>query len=59
MKVRKISFTQHDQPVRIPSLLSTPELSVGPFCVTRPNPTYQLTDPTRPNPIQLTTELAV
>jgi len=32
----------------------TPELSLGPFCVTRSNPTFQLTDPTRPNPIQLT-----
>jgi len=25
-----------------------PELSLGPFCVTRSNPTYQLTDPTQP-----------
>ena len=28
-----------------------PELSIGPFCVTQSNPTHQLTDPTRPNPI--------
>ena len=43
------------------------ELSMGPFCVTRSNPTHQLTDPTQPNllqveksapnPIQLTMEL--
>jgi len=26
----------------------TPELSMGPFCVTRSNPTHQLTDPTQP-----------
>jgi len=26
---------------------------MGPFCVTRSNPTHQLTDPTRPNQIQL------
>jgi len=26
-----------------------PELSVGPFSVTRPNPTHQLSDPTQPN----------
>jgi len=25
-----------------------PELSVGPFCVTRSNPTHPLTDPTQP-----------
>jgi len=31
----------------------TSELSVGPFCVTRPNPTHQLTDPTQPNPLQV------
>ena len=50
------------------------ELSTGPFCVTRSNPTHQLTDPkspnpthykwknldpTRPNPIQLTMDLTV
>ena len=35
------------------------ELSMGPFCVTRSNPTRQLTDPTQPNPIQLTMELAL
>ena len=29
-----------------------PELSMGPFCVTRSNPTYQLTDPTQTNPTQ-------
>ena len=34
--------------------LSGAELSMGPFCVTRSNPTHQLTDPTQPNPIQLT-----
>ena len=44
---------------------TTTELSMGTFCVTRSNPTHQLTDPTqpnkwknldktRPNPIQLT-----
>jgi len=32
-----------------------PELSMGPFCVIRFNPTHQLTDTTRPNPIQPTT----
>jgi len=30
------------------------ELSMGPFCVARSNPTHQLTDPTRPKTIQLT-----
>jgi len=30
-----------------------PELSMGPFCVTRPNTTHQLTDPTQPNPLQV------
>jgi len=30
--------------------LYTPELSIGPFCVTRCNPTHQLIDPTQPNP---------
>ena len=33
------------------------ELSMGPFCVTRSNPTHQLTDPTdqlnQPNPLQV------
>ena len=29
------------------------ELSVGPFCVTRSNPTHQLTDPTQPNPLEV------
>ena len=29
---------------------SNPELSVGAFCVTRPNQTHHLTDPTQPNP---------
>ena len=28
-----------------------PELSMGQFCVTRSNPTHQLTDPTQPNPL--------
>jgi len=31
------------------------ELSMGPFCVTGSNPTHQLTDPTRPNPLQVET----
>ena len=30
-----------------------PELFIGPLCVTRSNPTQQLTDPTRPNAIQV------
>jgi len=29
--------------------LCNPELSMGPFCVTRSNPTRQLTDPTQPS----------
>jgi len=29
------------------------ELSMGPFCLTQSNPTHQLTDPTRPNPLQV------
>jgi len=29
------------------------ELSMGPFCVTRSNPTHQLTDPTQPNLLQV------
>jgi len=33
--------------------LARPELSVGPFCVTRSNPTHQLTDPTQPNLLQV------
>jgi len=28
-------------------------LSMGPFCVTRYNPTYQLTDPIKSNPLQV------
>ena len=32
---------------------------MDPLCVTRSNPTHQLTDPTRPNPVQLTVELTV
>ena len=31
----------------------TVPLSMGPFCVTRSNPTHQLTDPTKPNPLQV------
>jgi len=34
---------------------SDPELSTGPCCVTRSNPTHQLTDPTQPNPLQVET----
>jgi len=30
-----------------------PELSIGPFFVTRSNPTHQQTDPTHPNPLQV------
>jgi len=30
-----------------------PELSMGPFCVTRSNPTHPLTDQTQPNPLQV------
>ena len=30
-----------------------PELSMGPFYVTRSNPTHQLTDPTQPNTLQI------
>ena len=29
------------------------ELSMGPFCATRSNPTHQLTVPTQPNPQQM------
>jgi len=29
------------------------ESSIGPFCVTRSIPTYELTDPTQPNPLQM------
>jgi len=29
------------------------QLSMGPYCVTRYNPTHQLTDPTQPNPLQV------
>jgi len=32
---------------------STAELSMGLFCVTRSNPTRQLTDQTQPNPLQV------
>ena len=32
---------------------SNTELSLGLFCVTRSNPTHQLTDPTKPNPLQV------
>ena len=32
---------------------SPPQLSMGPFCVTRSNPTHQLTDPTQTNPQQV------
>jgi len=33
--------------------LCAAELSMGPFCVTRSNPTNQLTDPTQPNSLQV------
>jgi len=29
------------------------ELFLGPFCVTRSNPTHQLTDQTQPNPLEV------
>jgi len=32
-------------------LLFEPELSVGLFSSTEPNPTHQITDPTQPNPL--------
>ena len=32
--------------------MSVSELSMGPFCVTRSNPTHQLTDPTPPNQLE-------
>ena len=38
---------------------ATRELFMGQFCVTRSNPTHQLTDPTQLNPVQLTVELTV
>ena len=38
---------------------TAPELSMSLFCVTRSNQTHQVTDPTRPNPVQLTMELTV
>jgi len=33
--------------------MGQPELSIGPFCLTRSNPTHQLTDPTKHNPQQV------
>ena len=33
--------------------MSDPELSMGPFCVTRFNPAHQLIDSTQPNPLQV------
>ena len=35
------------------SLVRRPELSMGPFCVTRSNPTHPLTDPTQSNSLQV------
>jgi len=35
------------------SSLCTTELSTGPFCVIRSNPTHQLTDPIQLNPLQV------
>ena len=40
------------QPGDLSSLCIT-ELSTGPFCVIRSNPTHQLTDPTQLNPLQV------
>ena len=34
-------------------LVVNAELSMGPFCVTRSNPSNQLTDPTQPNPLEV------
>jgi len=33
--------------------IAAAELSMGPFCVTRSNPTHQLTDPTQPYSLQV------
>ena len=33
------------------SFQDNPELSVGLFSSTQPNPTHQITDPTQPNPL--------
>jgi len=47
------------RPTAVDAGNSSSELYLGPFCVTRCNPTQQLTDPTRPNPVQLTMELTI
>ena len=50
-KLQDHSF-QYDLRKHATSVNCSTELSMGPFCVTRSNPTYQLTDPTQPNPTQ-------
>ena len=37
---------------------SKSELSIGPFCATRPNPTHQLTDPTQPIQVKQEAQLS-
>jgi len=44
--------------VRPAGLRSVPELFVGSFSITRPNLTHQLSDPIKPNLIQLTAKLS-
>jgi len=43
---------KNDKLATVPWVYTVAELSVGPFCVTRPNPTHQLIDPTQPKPTQ-------
>jgi len=39
--------------VYLTAVVNTTELSMGPFCVNRSNPTHQLTDPIQSNPLQV------
>jgi len=50
---RKTQIAERATFVAISRVYAMPELSTGPFCVTQSNPTHQLTDPTRPNPLQV------
>jgi len=43
----------HPETIKALCFRVDPELSTGPFCVTRSDPTHQLTDPTQSNPLQV------
>jgi len=53
IQAKVIKLTLRVVESKLPSGTSYLELSMGPFCVIRSNPTHQLTDPTQPNLLQV------